>query len=71
MPGAGPGRRNIDRLLGTEDSVRGRLFTVTRDLVIDVIRDRGPGPRPGGAARHPVGGRQLAASAAAVFLRAR
>jgi RNA polymerase sigma-70 factor (ECF subfamily) len=30
--------RNIDRLLGMEGSVRGWLFTVTRNLVIDWVR---------------------------------
>ncbi|MFE7752582.1 sigma-70 family RNA polymerase sigma factor [Streptomyces sp. NPDC057428] len=30
--------RNVDRLLGTEGSVRGWLFTVTRHLVIDLVR---------------------------------
>lgn len=30
--------RNTDRLLGTEGSVRGWLFTVTRHLVIDWVR---------------------------------
>ncbi|WP_086824743.1 sigma-70 family RNA polymerase sigma factor [Streptomyces sp. NRRL B-24572] len=30
--------RNSDRLLGTEGSVRGWLFTVTRHLVIDWVR---------------------------------